>query len=386
MSKTYQHAVSPDFPVDYWVEGDRAYVLKNKSTDSTFAVGDEIISVNRVPAKDIIREAKAAQSRDGYGETFPYYFLNLYTFEDIAWRVFDVKPPYKFEIAHPDGRLTSHIVTRKPRPKNLNASLPAIQKSDTEKKEEELKKSRRLEVLDSLPSTAILTVHGFGYEDAYEFHKQAFKGIAEKKIKSLIIDIRGNPGGNLLNAVDLMSYLTDTTFYVNRQSWAKLRNPNNPSFAQYFESSTKQLLTDNTKFLYKKAGKYYFETGGMGPQQSKKENIFKGKLYLLTGGFTFSAGALFAAAVKEQLEATFIGQETGGGQAGCSGGIIQTLTLPYTKLRVGFPLFRVLSVSGKPLKGRGVLPDYPITYHWKEKSEGRDLELEMALELIKKGD
>lgn len=74
----------------------------------------------------------------------------------------------------------------------------------------------------------------------------------------------------------------------------------------------------------------------------KTKNNFKGKVYILTNGPTFSASALFCNAMKGQPGVTLVGEETGGGWYGNNGIIIPDIVLPNTKIRVRLPLFRLL--------------------------------------------
>jgi C-terminal processing protease CtpA/Prc len=109
---------------------------------------------------------------------------------------------------------------------------------------------------------------------------------------------------------------------------------------------------------------------------------FSGQVYVLTSGFTFSAGAILASLLKAHTNAVFIGQETGGGEAGCSGGLTSKVILPHTQLVINFPHFRMETNTKAPNTGRGVMPHYPIIYTAQYIASGRDLELEKVVELI----
>ncbi len=113
------------------------------------------------------------------------------------------------------------------------------------------------------------------------------------------------------------------------------------------------------------------------------EDHFDGNLYVLIDGATFSSGALFTAALKSQCKnVTFIGRETAGNEEGCNGMVMQTLTLPSTKVVVDFPLMRVESVALNPIRGRGIMPDYPVNYDPMDIVIKRDRDLEKALRLV----
>lgn len=377
----------PFLPLDIFVDESQVFVTGNHSTDSTIRAGDELISINQIPVEVIIARAKAAQPADGYNETFKYHFLNWYLFKEVSWSLFGLKPPFQVELKSVTGNRRHSSITRKPKPIPPATSPAPLRESEQKQVAEKQRKAqqeadRNFRVLTGQPSAALLTVNGFGYEDAYEFHRNVFRQLRKQHIEHLIIDLRANPGGNIAYAVDLMSYLMDTSFVINRESWSKLPDPNQPSFAASFDNDRKQLLKENTKYLRSENGRHHYETVGLGWQQPKPTNRFQGKLYLLTSGFTFSAGSLFAASLKAQRSVTVVGEETGGGQAGCTAGIIQLLTLPNTQIRLRFPLFRITTASTQPNQGRGLMPDYPVHYTWQDKVAGKDLPLEKTLQLI----
>ena len=83
--------------------------------------------------------------------------------------------------------------------------------------------------------------------------------------------------------------------------------------------------------------------------------------------------------------AMFIGEECGAGYYGNTSGIMPTLTLPNTKLRVRIPMVRyVMAVSGYPYPDRGIIPDYPFQRTIEDYLHDNDTELEFVLNLINK--
>ncbi len=117
----------------------------------------------------------------------------------------------------------------------------------------------------------------------------------------------------------------------------------------------------------------------------QKKNGYRGKLYVLTNGNTFSASVIVAAYLKKQQRATFIGEETGGTEEGSNAFNTPFVPLPNTKLLYRLPLYR-LDHQGVQVtqKGRGVLPNFPISYTVKARLEQQDLEMEMVRALVQK--
>jgi len=217
---------------------------------------------------------------------------------------------------------------------------------------------------------------------------QVFKQIKGHGIKNLILDMRHNTGGDIRVAIRLLSYLADAPFSIVRDVKSRFPSAAINTATNYFDRERMNNLLLGYKITDKAGGWYHVEsTPAMGkiygPLPLMAEDHFDGNLYVLIDGATFSSGALFTAALKSQRKnVTFIGRETAGNEEGCNGMVMQTLTLPSTKVVVDFPLMRVESVALNPIRGRGIMPDYPVNYDPMDIVIKRDRDLEKALRLV----
>jgi C-terminal processing protease CtpA/Prc len=364
---------APYLPFRLWADAEKLYVLSNGSTDASIEPGDELTAINGVPAARLLAAAKQVISADGYNETWKYDQLNAFggsQLKRFALHGLGIREPFALTLRRSDGRTLEKTVRRKPSPDGgaSHASPPPDPPA------------RTFSVLPE--AVGLLTIRGFSYSDAKAFHQGVFKELQDKKIQNLIIDLRENTGGNGDDADDLMAYLVDRPFQSAVESWAKVRHPESPSFARYLDPRTRKLFLDNNKYASTRGGRYYFANAGVGTLQPHRQHHFGGAVYLLTSGRTFSSAALFAASLKAQRTITVIGQETGGGQAGCTAGINQKLTLPHTRARLFLPVFRIRSGNPAPNRGRGLMPDHEIRYGWRDRVADKDLEVAKALELI----
>ena len=117
--------------------------------------------------------------------------------------------------------------------------------------------------------------------------------------------------------------------------------------------------------------------------QPPKENVFKGSIYVLTDGLTFSSAADMASSIKKTTEATFIGEESGGVFEGPTGGISIVVQLPNSRIMVRIsPNIHIGYMYHKHPVGRGVIPDYPVKYTIEDLLQKRDPVMEKAEELI----
>ncbi|MGB3155904.1 MAG: S41 family peptidase, partial [Chitinophagaceae bacterium] len=132
-----------------------------------------------------------------------------------------------------------------------------------------------------------------------------------------------------------------------------------------------------------KDGNYHFGYFERHYFKPKKGNHYDGKVYILTGGNSFSATTLFVSSVIRQENVTVIGEETGGGAYGNSAWLIPDVRLPETGLRFRLPLFRLVIDKTVPKNGRGVQPEVESFPTIDAVKKGSDYKLDKAMELIK---
>jgi len=209
---------------------------------------------------------------------------------------------------------------------------------------------------------AILTIKTFfdgflqqTHENFKTFLDSAFNDIKQKMVEKLIIDIRGNQGGNDENGALLYSYLTQKPF-------------------KYYAS----LETTTEKFAENRHSNLSI--------QQPKENNYSGKVYILADGRSFSASAEFSSIVKFNNRGLFIGEECGGGYYGNTSGDDITLTLPNTKIDCRIPMVKyTMAVKKVKNTDMGVMPDYPVYPTIGDMIEHKDSQLENAIQEAVRG-
>ena len=120
--------------------------------------------------------------------------------------------------------------------------------------------------------------------------------------------------------------------------------------------------------------------------QQPAEGRFKGEVYVLTDGWTFSTAADVATVAHHNRLATFVGEETGGGYDGNTSGVSRGVTLGHSGLAVNVPCWMYTTKNvGHSFFGRGVVPDHPVRPSIEDALAGRDAVFELALALIRGG-
>jgi C-terminal processing protease CtpA/Prc len=132
----------------------------------------------------------------------------------------------------------------------------------------------------------------------------------------------------------------------------------------------------------KKDGYYHFGYYEKHFFKPKKKNHFDKKVYILTGGNSFSATTLFVGQVIAQDNVTVIGEETGGGLYGNSAWLIPDVKLPETGVRFRLPLFRLVVDKDARKTGKGIQPEIEAKPTIEAIRRGADFKAEKAMELI----
>ena len=219
--------------------------------------------------------------------------------------------------------------------------------------------------LDWEGSVAVLRVPSFAVS------VEAFAGqLAEtfgqiEQANALVLDLRGNTGGNLssmLVAAHLMGDQTGAGYFVSRSWWR-----------MYSDEPTPELAAARLPVLDEPDLKRFFEhldqDGGLRGQVQPRSPRYAGPVYVLIDGNTGSASEPLVWHLQH-AGATLVGEPTAGAM------------LSSSRFDVGNGWWLILPVAdyytaeGKRLEGQGVQPDHP---------SASDQALETALGLIRGG-
>ncbi len=391
MSKAYGRWATgkrfQSFPYYLKVWDDSMAVVRTLLKDSFLAKGTIVRSVNGVSQDSLVKAIFDKLPEDGYANNinfirmsgnFPYYHRNI----------FGVSEKYTVEYLDGNGNLLSAEIPAYKPPVDT-AKIDSTKKDSIRRPKPRPVKRKRPKTfyrsfsIDSTKRFAVMEVNGFTKGSLRSFFRRSFREMKKQEIPNIIVDLRSNSGGRIGLSTLFTKYLSRTSFRVADSVYANSRTLR--PFTKYFEN--KWLNNGQMFFTTKKHadGKYHLGHFEKKCYKANKKYRYRGNVYVLINGPTFSAASLVAGTLKGQDGITIVGEETGGGWHGNSGIIIPEVKLPYTRTRITVPLFRVVQFCHPPKTGSGVIPDLFIGTNYEALMNGVDYKMKVVQDIINAG-
>jgi hypothetical protein len=340
-AKYYANRRLPLFPLSLKVWSDSAVVVTNLLTrDSVLKRGTIITSINNRKTLNLVDSICELIGSDGYANNLKYQLIS-FNFPAYYKNTFGVDSQYVISYVDSTGEDKQAIIKNYIPVKDSFANrIPLPVKNISKKQFRDFKAwSERNINIDTLTSTAFLSVNTFSEGNLKQFFRRSFKNIEEQGIKNLVLDLRQNSGGNILSSTRLCQYLVDKPFRVADTVAAYTRAF---PYKKYIRPWFVYWLSMHVTGRQDNDGRIHFKYFEKHKFQPKKNNHFKGDIYLVTGGYTFSAAALVTSTLRGQPNVTVVGEETGGGAYGNTAMHLPTIILPNTGIRVTLPLYRMV--------------------------------------------
>lgn len=346
----------PFFPlqVKTW-RSDSMIILSNLfRNDSILVRGTSIQTINGLPVGVITDSICRFISADGLHNNFRYQLISN---NFPAWykSIFGLSDTYTLAVTRLNGKKDTVVIKNfDPRHEDsLTGRRNAMIVSRPSQKPRRLEEERRL-VIDTARNLAIMELNTFSHAQLPHFFRKTFRQLKEQQVKNLVIELRENGGGNIINSTRLSRYIAAHKFKVADTVAAK-------SFKYPYPAAI------NTGFIYrvqswfvtskKSDGRYHYKMYERKYFKPYTKHHFDGNVFILTGGFTFSASTLFINPLIGQPNVKIVGEETGGGAYGNTAVNVPDITLPNTGVRVRLPLYRLVANKDLERDGRGIIPD-----------------------------
>ena len=188
-------------------------------------------------------------------------------------------------------------------------------------------------MIDSANKVGYMKLDQFTQSSSADMDKALWK-LYRQGMKSLVLDLRGNPGGLLTSAIDLSNKFLPCGTIVSTRG---------------------RTVADNTK------------------ESATRQKTWKLPLVVLVDGNSASASEILAAAIQENDRGTVVGRRSYGK------GTVQT-QFPMRSMSASIRLTtaRFYSPDDRQMAGAGVTPDVLVE---KSDAEGADADLAKAIEV-----
>ncbi|MEN2284226.1 S41 family peptidase [Algoriphagus sp. SE2] len=342
----------PYLPVSVKLISNELYVWDDYSNEQLLKRGDKIISINGRTVADILEKLHKVSPSDGDILTYSNKNIEI----GFPWLYFfhiERTDAYQFEYTRDKEEQKTATIQALIR-SNQVANVKKYISDDDNPQQTELNSFYDLQFEENY---AVLKLPSFDNSKVNQYkvkstvmYKSIFGELAEKNVNQLIIDLRDNTGGRNEFADDMIPFI--------------LKPDNADTFLK------KSISWEGKERVYNM------------PKPSKL--AFRGKIYVLVNGKTFSSGSTLARYLNEYADAIMIGEETGSRYEGYAAGSKQLVVLPNSKLEIGIPRYHIFypKSAKQNTVNRGVLPDYEIIYSLEDIERNRDLHFEKALLLI----
>jgi hypothetical protein len=390
------HAMAAFFPYPLKVVAGQVVV---NTAQGSLPLGARLVSVNGIPAAQLVRELGKYYTTDGVNTTgkrvgFAANFSAYYCLE--------YGPHSAFQVHYRPLGVSD----------TLQQTLPAVtyahyQQAFTNRHSApsdqaffEDPPAKYIFQLRPAQAMAVLTLNTFDIgEEATPGHRRYARFLDScftllrhsPRVQQLLVDVRGNGGGDDNNDMLAFSYLAHAPFrehqtatiafaHVPYRAWLTVEKDTAERATVVAE--VEQVIRE--EFISGSDGALH-ENERANPVFQPRPNRFRGQLYLLLSERVASAGSMFAAMVRGNTSAVVLGEETMGGYYGHTGHQSLSYTLPTTGITVQFSCVdlrqQVPHRRNQPA-GRGVLPDYTVRQSVADFLTNRDAQLEFTLALM----
>ncbi|MBL4618961.1 MAG: hypothetical protein JKX88_02535 [Marinicaulis sp.] len=346
------------FPIFLRIAEGRAYVGEDYSGHAAINVGDEILSLNGAPIAGWLAKTAAHISADT-----PYIAHSLleFFFPKYVWLITGEVPHFELTLRANDGSRKQVTV---------NARTHAEQR-------EEARKHSTAFALDSNERISKMHDNAIAYLRPGPFYNvedpnalwdntaftafidASFESYLAAKAKTLIIDLRQNPGGDNSFSDHMVAWIADERFRF--YSAFLVRSSDEAAASNQARLDASPGAVEGVSGLFaKKYGEvprgeiFEFDIPFAEPRKGAQ---FKGEVYVIVNRHSYSNAVNVAAIVQDYKFGTIVGEKTS--DMATTYGAMETFVLPVTGIKVAFPKAHIIRPSGDR-NSDGVTPDWPI--------------------------
>ncbi|WP_395645930.1 S41 family peptidase [Terricaulis sp.] len=358
-----------------WLNG-RMVTLANFSGNAMLGAGAEVVSIDGVPARRILRTLLPYARADGGNDAKRRALLEVRGYD--RYETFDIfyglvfKPGGSFRVrVKPPG--SPRVETVDVAAIDLTARRAAMQAGASDEGPAwTLSYPQRGTALLTMPNWAL-------YNSSWDwrgFLDASFAGMQARGVSKLICDVRGNEGG-LDCGNDIIARFIDAD--LSREGYQRrVRYRQTPDdLNRYLDTWDRSFRNWGEDAQPVGDGWYRLRGEADVERIAPKPPRLNAELIVLTDAQNSSATFQFAELVQSNRIGRLVGQPTGGNQRGINGGAFFFLRLPACGLEADLPLIGRFPLTPKP--DAGLTPDVLVAPTRADIATGRDAVLAQAL-------
>jgi len=342
------------FPFNVTILNNRAFITDNYSSDRFIQKGDEILSIDSIPIDAKLKEMYDFLS--GEGIDMKNSLIDILTFPRTYWWIYGNRNQHVLKVRRKEGEIKSIII------KSIH---PFDYEQKASKKKSVFSVNREFKFIDSIAylhpgvfinnqSNGNTSEHKtFETNEFISFIDSSYREMHKVKPKNLIIDLRGNPGGDNSFSDPMIAYFATSPFWYCSEFSVKTSSITKQFWRDVKDSSLQDL---KTQILTKKDGEIFkvlFQNNS--PRTDSLR--FEGRVYVLIDRYSYSNAVSVAAIVQDYSFGLIIGEPTA--DVASSYGATHEFKLPNSQLSVSYPKAFIVRPNGdRSLKG--VTPDVNI--------------------------
>ncbi|GMM92710.1 S41 family peptidase [Qipengyuania sp. MTN3-11] len=212
-----------------------------------------------------------------------------------------------------------------------------------------------------------------------EFVAQAFAALANSGARDLIVDLRGNGGGDASFSDLIIARLTDQPY--RHSARYEIRAGPNTKAVWAGRDANPETLSGRIAAALRTAADGERVSIDLPAIQPITDDGFNGRVWVLVDRHSFSNAAVVAALMQDLDIAAVMGEETA--DVPTTYGAVESFALPNSGASIVYPKAYMVRPSGSEAI-RGVVPDFPIPPN--PIGSARDTVLEAAIKEIKRED